>query len=231
MPTLEIYNGYAFWPYLPSLTTAAIFSVIFGLMTAAYIGNSFAIVHGSAFLSSLAEYVCIRLSVFNDYPPTAIVEFVGYAGRAIAYNNIGVLITYVLQSTLLLITPIVFAASLFMNLSRIIRCVNGESYSLIPPRWLTRVFVFGDISSFVIQSRGAGIRVQTGRGNSNISPEAGAKIIVSGLVLQITILAICMATVMFLHSTFGPVAASNGVRIPWRQSLYMLYATSVLIMA
>lgn len=168
--------------------------------------------------------------VLNDYPLTATVEFVGYAGRAIAYDDTDALIPYVLQSTLLLIAPILFAASLYMTLSRIIRSVHGESYSLIPPPWLTRIFVFGDMSSFFIQSRGAGIRVQTGRGNSNISP-TGAKIIVSGLVLQIAILAIYMATTMLFHSTFGPVAASNAVQIPWRQSMYMLYATSVLIMA
>lgn len=41
------------------------------------------------------------------------VEAVGYVGRALAYNATGELIPYVLQSTLLLLGPILFAASLY----------------------------------------------------------------------------------------------------------------------
>ncbi|CRK38390.1 hypothetical protein BN1708_020509, partial [Verticillium longisporum] len=73
---------------------------------------------------------------------------------------------YVLQSTFLLLAPILFAASLYMTLSRIIRAVDAAHCSIIRPKWLTRIFVFGDAFSFFVQASGAGLRVQAGQKDS-----------------------------------------------------------------
>ncbi|KAI8284454.1 rta1 domain-containing protein [Colletotrichum sp. SAR 10_98] len=161
---------------------------------------------------------------------TVTFEIIGYAGRAAAYYNTGILIPYVLQSILLLIAPILFAASLYMTLSRIIRAVDGDAYALVSPRWLTRIFVFGDVFSFIIQSSGAGLRVQAGSGNSTMDPKLGGKIIVGGLVFQIIIFGFYIATALSFHRRFGRLAVSDGVSVPWKQSLMMLYASSALIM-
>ncbi len=61
---------------------------------------------------------------------------------------------YVVQTLLLLVAPALFAASIYMVLGRIIVSVDGESYSLIKKKWLTKVFVTSDAISFFIQLGG-----------------------------------------------------------------------------
>lgn len=102
-------------------------------------------------------------------------EIIGYGGRAAAHNATGELGPYIIQSILTLLPPVLFSASIYMVLGRVIRAVQGEQYSLIRPGILTKVFVTGDVASFFIQGGGAGILAM---GNSNA--DTGEKIIVGG---------------------------------------------------
>lgn len=61
---------------------------------------------------------------------------------------------YVTQSVLLLVAPALFAASIYMYLGRIIRLVRGEKYSVIRVSWMTKIFVAGDVLSFLMQASG-----------------------------------------------------------------------------
>src|SRR6266536_4290911 len=66
---------------------------------------------------------------------------------------------YVIQSVLLLVAPALFAASIYITLGRIIRCVKGEKHSIIRVNWLTKLFVIGDVLSFFVQGGVAGMMV------------------------------------------------------------------------
>jgi RTA1 like protein. len=59
-----------------------------------------------------------------------------------------------MQSTLLLIAPALFAASIYMELGRIIIMVKGEQFALIRVNWMTKIFVAGDVLSFLMQASG-----------------------------------------------------------------------------
>ena len=59
-----------------------------------------------------------------------------------------------MQTLLLLIAPALFAASIYMELGRIIELVDGESHAMIRKRWLTKLFVCGDVLSFTLQMAG-----------------------------------------------------------------------------
>lgn len=61
---------------------------------------------------------------------------------------------FVIQTLLLLVAPALLAASIYMILGRIIVSVEGESYSLVKTRWLTKVFVTSDVVTFFIQLAG-----------------------------------------------------------------------------
>ena len=61
---------------------------------------------------------------------------------------------YVMQSTLLLVAPALFAASIYMELGRIIHLVKGQKHALIRVSWMTKIFVTGDILSFLMQASG-----------------------------------------------------------------------------
>ena len=51
------------------------------------------------------------------------------------------------------------AASIYMVLGRIITLTDGEAHSPIKVRWLTKVFVAGDVISFLAQSGGKDYRL------------------------------------------------------------------------
>jgi hypothetical protein len=84
------------------------------------------------------------------------VEWIGYIGRAVSSHQSPqwTLGPYLLQTLLLLVAPALFAASIYMELSKIIILADGESHALIKKKWLTKLFVCGDIVSFLLQMGG-----------------------------------------------------------------------------
>jgi hypothetical protein len=87
---------------------------------------------------------------------TKLVEFIGYIGRAISASETPdwTLGPYIMQSVLLLVAPALFAASIYMYLGRIIVLVRGEKFSIIRVGWMTKIFVAGDVLSFLMQASG-----------------------------------------------------------------------------
>lgn len=61
---------------------------------------------------------------------------------------------YIIQSILLLLGPTFFAASIYMILGRLIRLTNGEAHSIVRATLVTKIFLVGDILSFLAQSSG-----------------------------------------------------------------------------
>lgn len=61
---------------------------------------------------------------------------------------------YIIQSILLLLGPALLAASIYMVLGRLIKLLDADNLSIIGPKWLTKVFVTGDVLSFLAQSAG-----------------------------------------------------------------------------
>lgn len=87
------------------------------------------------------------------------VELIGYIGRALSSQESPnwTLGPYIIQSLLLLLAPAFFAASIYMVLARIIILTDGNSHSIIKVRWITKIFVAGDVLSFLAQSSGGGL--------------------------------------------------------------------------
>lgn len=76
-------------------------------------------------------------------------------GRALSHSDKEALGPFIMQSLLILVAPALYAASIYMVLGRIIRLLDAEEYSIIRTKWLTKVFVIGDVFSFLVQSSGA----------------------------------------------------------------------------
>lgn len=53
-----------------------------------------------------------------------------------------------------MVAPSLLAATIYMTLGRIMIVTDGEKYSLIRRSWLTKIFVVGDIISFLTQAGG-----------------------------------------------------------------------------
>jgi hypothetical protein len=148
----------------------------------------------------------------------------GYACRAIATYHTGSLVPFLLQVIFLLLPPCLFTGALYMVYSRVVRAVHGECFSLVSPKWCTRIFVAGDLLCLNIQSTGAGFLpkpklVKVGNG-----------IIVTGLGLHVLIFAGFMWCCVLFHREFASHRNSGQtVDVPWKSVLWMLYGTSIVI--
>ncbi|RAL01716.1 RTA1 domain-containing protein, partial [Aspergillus ibericus CBS 121593] len=209
MAKLEPYvPGYYLWNYMPSIPAAVIFIVLFLGATA---------VHFFKLFRSRAWFN-IPLAIGGIF------EVIGYIARVAAHEHTADLIPFSIQSVFILLAPVLFAASVYMTLGRIIHSVNAGQHSLIPLRWLTKLFVISDVVSFLVQGSGAGLMAMESMGTL-------AKIIVIvGLVIQVVMFSffIVAAAVFYLRMQQRPTR--EALEMPWRHHMYTLFAVNFLIL-
>jgi hypothetical protein len=115
------------------------------------------VARGFSFLLSLVAYVGAPSTILG--PGTVLicsVEIIGYIGRAMSSKQTPdwTLGPYVVQTLCLLLAPALLAASVYMLLGRIILLLQAESHALLRRKWLTKIFVTGDVLSFLLQGAG-----------------------------------------------------------------------------
>ena len=158
------------------------------------------------------------------------VEFLGYIVRATSIEqrprySLG---PYVAGMVLVLIAPTLFAASIYMALGRIITVIQADGHSLVRTSWLTKIFIAGDVASFITQGVGAIII-------SNQTAEdmtRGANIITIGLAVQIFFFTWLILTCAVFHwrTNWQPTDRSRNPGVPWKQHILTLYLVSTLIL-
>jgi hypothetical protein len=157
-------------------------------------------------------------------------EIAGYTGRIISANespnySIGY---FAWQSTALLLAPVMFAASIYMCLGRIILLTDSSSLSPIPPRYLTILFVSSDVLGLLVQGSGAIIMPLGTLSEYHI----GSDIVIAGLALMAASFAVFIFVALTFdyrvrrHSTKNSSLQSS---IDWNVHLWVLYSGSILI--
>jgi RTA1 like protein len=133
-----------------------------------------------------------------------------------------------MQSLLTLVAPALFAATIYMTLGRIIRATHAESYSIVRVKWITKLFVAGDVLTFFIQGGGGGLMAS---GDSK-KLKMGQDIILGGLFLQIILFGVfVLASIIFhLRMRKNPTRKSFDPELKWKKTLYILYTVSAIIM-
>ncbi|KAF5676729.1 RTA1 domain-containing protein [Fusarium denticulatum] len=104
--------------------------------------------------------------------------------------------------------------------------------SIIRVKWLTTLFVMGDVFSFFVQTSGAGMMA------AGDDPKMGENIVIGGLVIQILFFGLFVFAAVIFHlryrsigSGWRAVVTSNTENVfEWERMLMMLYATSALIL-
>ncbi|KAL0575631.1 hypothetical protein V5O48_006356 [Marasmius crinis-equi] len=207
-------GGFVLYYYTPNIAAAGIFAGVFLLSTILHIW----------------QLVRTRTWYFLPMVIGALMEGTGYIGRILSHSDPNKLGPYIMQSVLLLVAPALFAASIYMILGRLISRVEGEEYSIIKVTRLTKVFVWCDVLSFLVQSSGAGLMVRAG------STSLGEKIILAGLIIQIVAFGIFIVVSLIFHLRMNkaPTAASRTheqrAAVPWNRMLWVLYTASAFIM-
>ncbi|KAF1835833.1 RTA1 like protein [Decorospora gaudefroyi] len=201
---------YVLWSYTPSLAGGVVAA---GVMFILFLAHTFRLVKNRT-------WFCIPFVI------GALFEGIGYSGRAAAHSDTTSKTPYIIQSTLILLAPILFAASIYMILGRLMQRTDSAEYSLIRATWVTKIFVSGDILCFLIQGGGAGMLVGA---KDKDGVERGENIILGGLILQIMIFGffLVVASVWHVRLQRRPTAASAD--LPWGKLIWFLYAASVCI--
>ncbi|KAL2849011.1 RTA1 like protein-domain-containing protein [Aspergillus pseudodeflectus] len=207
-------DGFEDWqPYYydPSMAAAVIFIILFGILTALHTYH----------LYQTRTWFFVPLILGGYF------EVIGYIGRAISSSESPhwALGPYIMQSVLLLVAPALYAASIYMYLGRVIVLVRGEEFSLLHVSWMTKIFVAGDVLSFIMQSSGAGIIAKG-------ELRTGEDIIVGGLFVQVIFFGFFVLCAVVFQRRLGENLARLGVTssMPWKKHLWALYASSALIL-
>jgi hypothetical protein len=159
------------------------------------------------------------------------VEFIGYAARIASYNDTSKLGPYIIQQMFILLPPVLFAASIYMMLGRVIVALHGDQYSPIRPSRLTKTFLAGDIVCFYIQGGGGGLTAAGSKSNGKgINLAAlGQWVVVGGVILQIIIFGLFCYTAWTFHKQYARSMITPAWG-EWKQMMRMLYFVSGLIM-
>ncbi|KAM0478833.1 hypothetical protein ACHAP7_005989 [Fusarium lateritium] len=132
-----------------------------------------------------------------------------------------------MQNGYILLAPALYAASMYMILGRLIRACHAHHLSPIPVRRITRVFVGGDIISFTIQASGGSMAI-----SSFSLIKISRIVVVLGLFVQVIIFGffIYISNVVHRRLLKSPTEIVQENTIPWKRYLYILYATSGIIL-
>ncbi|OAP63245.1 hypothetical protein AYL99_02472 [Fonsecaea erecta] len=204
-------TDYYLWKYLPSVLLSAIFMVLFTVITGALAWRTY----------KTRLWFCIPFNVGGLF------QIIGYGTRIYAHYRTDLIAPYTVQSCFILLAPVLYAASVYMLLGRLIRSVHGERFSIIRSTKMTKLFVLADILSLNIQGNGAGLTVK------KKTEQVGKYIVVGGLFIQLIAFGCFIAVALVFHKriwrTIGKDERSSP-NVPWRQGLMMIYICSVLIM-
>ncbi|KNG87073.1 hypothetical protein ANOM_005700 [Aspergillus nomiae NRRL 13137] len=190
----------------------------------------FIILFAGTTLFHIYQMVRTRTWFFLPFVIGGIFEVLGYIGRAMSSRESPnwTLGPYLIQTLFLLLAPALLAASIYMFLGRIILVLRAESHAIMRKKWLTKVFVTGDVLSFLLQGSGGGIQ----SGGTLDSMKLGEKIIVIGLFVQIFFFGFFIITAGSFDMKLKkyPIPRCHLPEIPWRKHMNVLYASSMLIM-
>ncbi|KAL2670296.1 hypothetical protein Neosp_014763 [[Neocosmospora] mangrovei] len=130
-----------------------------------------------------------------------------------------------MQNLVILIAPALMAASIYMILGRIILLTEGEHLALIKRRWLTKVFVTGDVLSLLLQGSGGGLMA------SGDNHETGERVIIGGLFVQLAFFGFFIVVAALYHRRLrrSPTIRALDPYVRWQAYLVTLYVTGVLI--
>ena len=129
---------------------------------------------------------------------------------------------------MLIIAPTLFAASIYMELGRITLLVHApDNHLLISRRWLTKLFVCGDVISFALQCAGGGLMGS----NEPSTEKMGSNIIVAGLICQIIFFGCFVMVAVLFHRRLlsQPPQKMLEEDAPYKRHMIALYITSILI--
>lgn len=157
-------------------------------------------------------------------------EVAGYAIRRVSGDENKNISLFAVQFLFVLLPPIFFAASIYMTLGRLLRFIGATQLSPIRIKWVTPIFVSGDIVSLLMVGAGGGI--QATADSDKDARDTGNAIMMTGLAVQLLFFTIFIVETAICHfrlhrRQWGSSSSSGRLNWPW---LFLsLYVGCILI--
>ncbi|CUS25175.1 LAQU0S30e00254g1_1 [Lachancea quebecensis] len=163
-----------------------------------------------------SKYICLLVGCG--------MEMIGYIARAFSTKNQDRILPFIIQSVFVLISPALFAASIYMIFGAMLTLLECSSLSIVPARYNTTFFVCGDIFSFLLQCGGGGLMAKSGTQN------VGKALAIVGLIIQLVFFGFFLITeVRFLILAPRRANLTSYFGNEWKIVNWTLIASSILI--
>ncbi|KAK4953324.1 hypothetical protein LTR10_009033 [Elasticomyces elasticus] len=199
----------ALWVYSPNFAAAVAFSILFGILTVAHLGQAALYRNGFCWVITMA----------------AVWETIAYAFRALGSKNQQSSGIATVAQILVLVAPIWVNAFAYMVFARIVYFYSPtRKVWFFSPSILALIFVTLDIASFVIQLVGGGM---AGPGASAESQQKGLNIYMGGIGMQEGFIVLFSGLVIKFHrdqlraERIGRLSADKITG--WRWLIWALY--------
>ncbi|KAL3461664.1 RTA1 like protein-domain-containing protein [Aspergillus heterothallicus] len=208
--------------YEPSIAAGVIFILLFGATTA---------YHGWQLFRARALY-------FIPFFIGGFFQIIGYLMRCLSNGHTDSTALYALQTVLILLAPALYAASIYMVLGRLIVFLNAEHHSIVRVNWMTKIFVTGDVVSFLMQCGAGGLMA----GDDPDTRTLGENLTIVALIIQILFFTFFLTTSILFHTRINksPTAPAREASMHWTRGnllaknwitlLLALYVVSGLIL-
>ncbi|KAL2860135.1 RTA1 like protein-domain-containing protein [Aspergillus pseudodeflectus] len=210
--------------YEPSIAAGVIFILLFGATTA---------YHGWQVFRARAFY-------FIPFFIGGIFQIIGYLMRCLSNGNTDSIPLYALQTVLILLAPALYAASIYMVLGRLMVFLGAEHHSIVRVNWMTKIFVAGDVVSFLMQCGAGGLM----SGDDPDTRTLGENLTIVALIIQVLFFTFFLITSIIFHKRINtsPTAQSRETSLHWTLTprtllaknwitlLIALYTVSALIL-
>lgn len=214
-PTGEVDFGFEYYHYVPSKAGAGVFIALFGLSAGVH----------------LFQLVRYKTWYFIPFMLGGVCEVIGYIGRIMSSNEapnyeMG---AYIIQTIFILVAAALLAASIYMVLGRLIRLIDGEHHSIIPVKWMSKIFVTTDIISIILQVAGGAMLAIA---ETVDEFKTGENVIIGGLFVQLVAFGVFIVVggIFYRRMLQQPTAASQTVNVPWQRYMWVLFGGSSMIL-
>lgn len=162
--------------YYPNLAANVIMLVVFGTCAAAQV------ILGIKYrVQTFAILVCLG----------CIGEVGGYVGRVMMHSNPWSDGGFTIQVLLLIVSPSLLAAALYITLKHLLAHF-GPEYSKLKPTLYTWIFITCDAVGFAMQLAGGGVQASATKGKEGEDrSKMGNKIMIAGIIFQAVTMGFC----------------------------------------
>ncbi|KAI4123512.1 MAG: hypothetical protein LQ338_005236 [Usnochroma carphineum] len=157
-------------------------------------------------------------------------EAIGYVGRIIMHSNPWSDIGFEIQICCIIIAPAFFSAAVYLTLKHLVLTL-GSSYSRLPARWYTWIFIGCDLLSLIMQGAGGGTAASA---STQSTQDLGSHLMLAGIIWQVVTLLIfaALATDFFsraYRNRSSQTAAAAEVRQSSRFGLFLVALVTAYI--